>query len=220
MFSGTASSSGISSRKVSSAASSFCFGVQPDLQVGDQRLDAAQLAVVKLVVARGLGGRDHLTLRFEVLDLDDQLPLGGQHAFELLPGGLQAPLPGVVDLLQVAQRRLDRLVPLEAVRQVDLDLLLRVAPAGVAEDVLVGRPGRSSVAGSAPCPSRERACTSAICSAEPLDLDFLLGDDVHVVADLGPKVLDHPAGAFDLELDRHGVAGRVPQAPGRRCARS
>ena len=39
----------------------------------------------------------------------------------------------------------------------------------------------------------------------PLDLDLLLGDDVHVFADVGHQVFDLLAGPLDFELDRHEV---------------
>ena len=65
-------------------------------------LTPSQLRVVEIVVAGGLRGGDHLIAGGEVLDLDLQLPLRRQHAFELLPGRVQAPLPRGLDLLQAA----------------------------------------------------------------------------------------------------------------------
>ena len=52
---------------------------------------------------------------------------------------------------------------------------------------------------------------------EPLDLDLFLGDDVHVLADLGHQVLNHAPGAVDLELDGHALPHGVGHVAGRRA---
>ena len=52
---------------------------------------------------------------------------------------------------------------------------------------------------------------------EPLHFHLLLGDDVHVLADLGDEVLDHSPGTVDLELDGHRLLDGVGDVAGRRA---
>jgi hypothetical protein len=41
---------------------------------------------------------------------------------------------------------------------------------------------------------------------QPLDLDFFLGNHVHVLADVRHEVFDHLACPFDLETQRYRFA--------------
>ena len=51
---------------------------------------------------------------------------------------------------------------------------------------------------------------------ELIDFDFFLGDQVHVVANLGFEILDHAAGAGELERDRDAVFNAAAEM-GERC---
>ena len=52
---------------------------------------------------------------------------------------------------------------------------------------------------------------------KPLHFHLFLGDDVHVLADLGHEVLDHAPGTVDLELDGHRLLDGVGHIAGRRA---
>ena len=89
--------------------------IEPRLHVADQRFGAAELAIIEAQFAGRLRGLQHLQPGFAVLHIDLQLTLGHEHAFHLLPCGIEPLAAGSHDLLQVGQRGVVGLEPLEAI---------------------------------------------------------------------------------------------------------
>ena len=110
----------------------------------------------------------------------------------------------------------DVLVAVEAVSQILLHLLDRVTPPGVLEgrlaalDVGLQPQDLLLVLG-------QPLLGVGDLLVELLDLHLLLGNDVHVLADLGHQVVDHAPGTGDLEVHRHAVGHRALHVAGRRA---
>ena len=100
-----------------------------------------------------------------------------------------------------------RLELLEAVGQIQFDLLHRVTPPGVVIDRLLGHQVALELHDLGPVlVHRGRSLRNLL--VQPFDLNFFLGNDVHVLANVGHQVFDHPP-EFNFEFHGHTLRDRI-----------